>query len=294
MADWRAWLTRSPLPRRVLLFVAGLALVAASAYVVFHVLPSNQTAQPGEEVRIDERFRAWTPEEGWTEGLRTRTVAVVDDPAGLALRERVEGAASPRGASFSLPVDGALNVEGEPAVRAGFPATPLFGEPRETVYLAVPWADDGHAAVGAIDTFHRSDVVDRDGTGLVEYNARHVAQFFVHDDKIWYRATARTVLVEPLTGDVVDYDRHETLWIEPMPVEGLPHGVHELTTERERVWEAHVEPTATAQAALLERAQHHRAERLEELAAVGLPILGLGDVFLWAAIAARPRRVFPE
>lgn len=293
MGPLRSLLAARSIRRRLILFTVGVLLVAGSAYVVFGVLPAGVGAQAGESRAVTEEVRYWTPDDGWNEELRERTSRLVDVDEQLTLDENVDSAASPRGASFRLPVDQRLRVQGEPGVTAGFPPTPFFESPPETVHVAVPWAQSGRAKVGAFDTFYRTDVTERDGLELVRYQARHSSQFFVHEEKIWYRASVRTALVEPASGTVVEYSDHETLWTEPLPLLGTAHKVHELTTERERVWEAQVDSTPATEQKLLEEAKAERAEQLKDLLSYGLPGLAAGELMLWAAIARRPVRAFP-
>lgn len=278
----------------MILFTIGVALIAGSAYVVFGVLSSGVGAQAGESQAVTEEIRYWTPDDGWSEGLRERTSRFVEADEHLTLDENLGSTHSPRGASFRLAVDQWLRVQGEPGVTAGFPPTPLFDSPPDTVYVAVPWAQSGRAKVGAFDAFHRTGVTEQEGLDLVRYHARHSSQFFVHEEKIWYRASVRTALVEPATGTVVEYSDHETLWTEPLPLLGTAHRVHELTTARERVWEAQVDTTPATEQKLLEKAKGERTEQLKDLLSYGLPGLAAGELMLWAAIARRPVRAFPE
>lgn len=282
---------RGSLARRAVLLVLGLALVAGAAYLVFHVLPAGMQVTEGPATTVSERVSYWTPEEGRQEAIRSRSARIVEVSDGLALKERLGAAHSPRGRSFQLAINASGLVEGEPGVRVRFPTTPLFGEAPRKVHLGVPWTTDDGTAIGAIDTFHREGTVEEDGIRLVRYKAREPSQFFVTDGTIWYRAAQRTVLVEPVTGDVVDYRTHEVLWREPEPQPFVPHRVHELTTEKRKVWEATVEPTEASAQALLQQAAAARAEHLEDLLVVGLPVLGAGEVLLWGALAARPRRL---
>lgn len=267
--------------------------MAGSAYIVFHVHPTDTQAQTGQRASVTEQARTWAPQAGWEEHLRQRSVTLDDDGETLTLREHIETAASPRGDRFELPVDGTLHVAGEPGVRATFPTTPIFEAPPAVVYLGVPWETDQGAVVGAIDTFHRMGVTEQDGLELVRYHAREASQFFVHDGTIWYRETNRTALVEPVTGLVVDYHAQETLWTEPHHTGFLTAPLLQQLESKEKVWEAIVEPTPAGEQALLEQAKARRAEHLEDLFTKALPVLGLGEVLLWAAIARRPHRAFP-
>ncbi len=291
-----ASLTRSSLFRRGALLLTGLLLLAAAAAIAVDRTSAPIQAEPGSSTTTQEEIAYWTPEQGWREQVRERTERIVERQDGLALQGTLSGAFSPRGGAFTLPVDEGLEVTGEPGVRAGFPSTPLFGEIRDVVHLGVPWDNEHGLAVGAIDAFHRMGTEQRGGVTLIEYDARHVGQFLVTDGTIWYRATARTALVEPLTGMVVDYRDHETLWSEPVhgPLgeTGLPllGDLDERFTHRERVWASDVRPTPEASQALLERAIDARHDHLWDLALPILPALVAGELAIGMALVGRPER----
>jgi hypothetical protein len=280
--------------RRGGLLAVGVGLVAAAAVLGFHVIPSDAGPDPGASTEVTEHAETWTPAEGWRTGTRTVTTSLVEGDEGLAVRERVQGPASPRGASFTLPVlDDDLRLAADPGGRAGFPAVPFAQSVPDTVHVAVPWADDdGEATVGAYDRFERMGTVERDGLTLVEYHARHATQQFLHEGTIWTRQSERTAIVDVVTGTVVDYEHHETLWAEPQEDDDpLLGGLQQELAEREKVWEAHLEPTDEAVGTLLERAEASRRDTVEDVLMAAGPALVAGQAMLGAALTGRPRRV---
>lgn len=287
-----AWRSMAPWLGRAALLAVGLVLVATAAYVVVHVDPGQLPTEADQPRSVTEHATTWTPDRGRQETLRQRTTVADASDDGLVHRESIDAPASPRGHRFQLPLDDRLEVDHEPGARVTFPPTPLFDAPPETVHLAVPWADEGPDPVGALDTFRRMDTVEQDGVTLVRYHARHSAQFFVHEETVWFRQTNRTALVEPVTGAVVDYRDHETLWTKPMRSNPLIGNLLNDLTTREKVWEATVEPTEAAQAQLFEQAMTARSEHLRSLATTALAALAAGEMLLWAALAGRPRRFF--
>lgn len=283
---------KAPL-RRGALVLLGAAVIVTAAWIVLDAIPSSAGPGPGTEATVEESVQRWTPEDGWEQTERTSTQRIEGEADAAVFRERISSEASPRGDDFALEVEDGLRLAREPGARAAFPATPFLGTPPETVYVAVPWEDGGDASVGAYDRFERTGTVEQDGVELVEYSARHGRQAFLHEDTIWYRQSSQTALVEPVTGTVVDYRDHESLWREPYEGDDpLLGSIKQDLAGPEKTWEATVEPTEAASSALLDEAKAQRAEVATEMAATASAGLVLGDALLLAALTARPRRLF--
>lgn len=276
--------------------VLGVGLVFAAAYLGLYLVPFSNGVEPGASTSVTERAETWTPEDGWREDLREATARIEVEDDGLVFEERLSSPAPPRGNVFELPVEEDLRLAHEPGARASFPPMPVFQEPRDTVYVAVPWSDGDQARVGAYDRFEHIETVERDGVTLLEYHARHGSQQFLHDGTIWTRASERTALVEPVTGTVVDYEDHETLWAEPHedddPVLG---SIKQQLAEREKVWEATIEPTDASSSALLDQAEAARDDHVQRIVAAAAAPLIAGQALLAAGLTGRPRRLMaPE
>jgi len=280
----------APLALRAVLVLAGVGVLLGGGYLVTEGIPDALDADDAPPRSYREHVSYWTPEEGHQQALRSTEQSIEASSRGLALVERVEGVHSPRGAAFALPVNETYDVPGEPAVDARFAPTLPWEDPPATVHLAVPWATSEGTRVGAIDTFHRLDVVERDGTTLVKYFAREPSQFFVVDGTIWYRSAERIEYVEPATGSVVDYERTETLWTEDFDPSTVGQLTREYTSEREKVWSATVKPTPTASDRLLEQALEKRESVVEEAAWTAGIAFVVGQTLLGAGLMARPRR----
>lgn len=268
---------------RVVLLAAGLAFVTASFVSVFLLVPRALGPGPGDELVLSENVRWWTNEDGWSEDTRSHVVRVRDVAPGLRVEEDIAGAHSPRGGRFVLPVDASLEVVGEPGVRLAFPPTPLFRDAPHNVYLGVPWASPSLSKIGAIDNFTFTEQLELDGLAVNRYEARHVAQEFVHGGQLWKRATHRVVLVEPLTAIVVDYYEHETLWRKEMPeLLPLPFPIEapQPFERRVKVWESVVTPTDVTHDALMDQAREARRGHFLEIMLWGLPLLIVGEICL--------------
>lgn len=283
---------KAPL-RRAALVLVGAAAILVAAWAVFDAIPASAGPGPGTEATVTESVERWTPQDGFERTERTSTHRIEAEDGATVFRERISSEASPRGDAFELEVEDGLRLAHEPGARAGFPATPFMGTPPETVYVAVPWEDDEVARVGAYDRFERAGTVERGGIELVEYTARHGRQAFLHGDTIWYRQSSQTALVEPVTGTVVDYRDHESLWRESFEDGGpLLGSLQQDLAQPEKAWEATVEPTEASSDELLEQAKAERAEVARKMAGTALAGLVVGDACLLAALMARPRRLF--
>lgn len=262
---------------RTLLFFAGVGAVLGAALFVLALAPTTVSAEDGLERAYKEEVRYWTPSDGWQVATRTRTFVLDDTPAGGELREAIEGPHGPRGDSFRLHTDADGVVVEEPGVRVAFPPSPPPFDPFSAVHLGVPWERSGASAVAAIDSFERVGTAERHGLRVTVYEARHVGQFYVTGETAWFRSTARVAFVEPLTGRVVDYEDHETLWRKHVPSERPLSLLPSLFEAPERVWDLHAEPTEETRAAMAEDAKRARTDYFARLAAGGLPLLLVGE-----------------
>lgn len=278
------------IPRGIALLL-GLGLLAAGAFAVVQVVRGNLDPQPGAQATVTERVDYWTPHEGDQQVLRPRRTQVRDTAEGLEVLHRLDGAHSPRGDRFPLEVTDRYRLEAEPGGFARFPPTALWEEPPETVHLAVPWATDDGVRLGPFDTFQRLHEVERAGVTLVEYQAREPNQFLVDGDTVWFRNADRTAFVEPVSGTVVDYRSHETIWRAPLDRPDLLHDLEPPRENREKVWEATARPTDAATVARAEQARDRRSDHWSDVLLAGLPLLGAGEALLWAGLAGRPRRL---
>lgn len=263
----------------------GALLIAGAGALAFAVVPQSLGPQAGQEHAVTEAIRYWTPEDGWQEATRTDHVQVTEAGQALRFEQTVDGPHSPRGDSFAFTIQEDYELADEQGLRASFPPTPYLRDPPSRVYLAVPWELEDGAFAGAHDNLTLVETTERQGTELLVYEAYHGRQFFHPEDGLtWYRAVERTVLVEPLTGTIVDHDTHEVLWKETYPtVEGLPipWAIQKPLLEREKVWEAHVSVTPESQADRLETAEDRRDGYHWQMIAAGLPTLLLGEVLIW-------------
>ncbi len=267
--------------------------MAASFVIVFHVVPSELSPKAHRGEPVSEQARTWTPEQGWSEQIRRSSAEVVEEGEDLVFEKRVSNAHSPRGAVFEVPVEEDLRLVEEPGARMAFPAVGFFEEPAETVFLAVPWSGQGEDTVRVFDRFEWVAVDEREGLTLVEYHARHGSQALLHGDHIWFRQAERSVLVEPVTGSIVDYEEAEALWSEPYEAGDPRFGfLLQGLQEREKVWEASVSPSPAAQQALVEEAKQARNDHALELAWTGGPVFVAGQALLFAGLAGWPRRAF--
>lgn len=273
--------------------ILGAVLVAGSALAIAHEAVDRLNPEPGDQQQVTERVSYWTDDAGAGQTLRPRTTSVQDSGGRLQLIDRVEGVHSPRGDRFPLQLEERFGLADKEGGFAAFPPTPRWQEPPEMVHLGVPWRTADGVQVPLFDSFHRLHEVERDGLTLVKYKANEPNQFFVESDTVWFRNVERTVLVEPVTGTVVDYRAHETIWEAPRESSG-PLGLFGTAREnREKVWEATVEPTPASQQALAERAEHQLSAQLEAFAWTGGPLLAVGELAMAAAMLGRPRRLMP-
>jgi hypothetical protein len=280
----------SKLLARGLLVAAGALILVASAYAVFALLPASFGPEPGTQQAHEERVDYWTPEEGYQTFLRPRTDQIQRSADGLELVRRLDGPHSPRGDEFRVGLEEGWRLAEAPAAHAAFPATSLWQQPAETVYVGVPWETQAGDRVVLFDDFQRLHEVQRHGLTLVKYHASEPNQFLVDGDQVWFRAAERTAFVEPISGTVVDYEDEETIWRASLEGPALLHEVQPPREQREKVWEATIEPTPGAQAQRAEQAETARAQQLEHLLAIGLPGLVVGEVLIGAGLLGRPKR----
>lgn len=280
----RSWILRG------LVFLVGVALVAVAAFAVFEVTPEDLNPEPGEQARVTETVDYWTPRSGDQQALRPRTATIEPQGDGFAFVEQIQGVHSPRGDRFALALSDRLELAEEPGAVAAFPPTPLWSEPPEIVYLAVPWETPEGVEVGAFDDFHRLREVPREGMTLVEYKAREPNQFFLTDGTVWFRSIDRTALVDPVSGTVVDYREHEILWKADAERPALLNRIDPPRTNREKVWEATVEPTPSSVQALAAQAEEQRDAMLEQALVSGGVPLAFAWVAMGAGLAGWPRR----
>lgn len=280
-----------PLAFRAGQILMGTLLIAGAGALAFAIVPQSLGAEPGQEHTVEEAIRYWTPEDGWQQATRTERVRVDEAGDGLRFEQTVDGPHSPRGDRFAFAIGEDYELTDEEGLRTGFPPTPYLREAPRNVYLAVPWELEQGAYAGAHDNLTLIDTTQRQGLEVLVYEAYHGRQFFHPMDGLtWYRAVDRTVYVEPLTGTVVDHQTHEILWKETYPIiEGIPApwSVQKPLIEREKVWEAHVSPSAESQAERIEAAEDRRSGYHWRMIAVGLPTLLLGEVLIWRATAGR-------
>ncbi|PSG96199.1 hypothetical protein BRD56_11765 [Thermoplasmatales archaeon SW_10_69_26] len=287
----RGWLpAASTLAVRGLLVLAGALVVATGAYAVFHLAPASLDPEPGQTQAVTERVAYWTPEDGHQQILRPRTDHVRQDADGLELVRRLQGTHSPRGGQFQVDLGDRWRLAEEPAAYAAFPPTPVWEEPPETVHVGVPWQTEDGKRIGGFDDFQRLHETERDGLALVKYEAREPSQFLVDGDQVWFRTAVRTALVEPVTGTVVDYHDEETLWTAPLEGPDIVHEIQPPRENREKVWEATVEPTPASQQQRVEQAEQTREDHLEHVLALAVPALLAGELLMGAGITGRPKR----
>lgn len=281
---------------RLARLVLGAALILAAAATAVTIVPDQLEPSPGDRQVLGEEIRWWTPEDGWREGVRTRTLTVLDSPEGLQLDEAISGPHSPRGASFQLPISEDLRLRTESALHAGFPPTPYFATLADNVHLAVPWQDGAGTAAGAVDNMTRSGIGEVGGLATVTYRAHHADQFFVEDEgsgQVWFRAVQRTVEVEPISGTVLDHTTHEVIWrAETGALGDLPvlSTLERDLLGREKVWEATLHLTPAAQAQQADRAAEQRSTYHRNLFLAGAPLLALGELLVWRGIVGPGRR----
>lgn len=275
---------------RVLVFSLGALLVLGSAYAVFRIAPEDLGPKPGAHASVTETVDYWTPKQGDQEALRPVSATVRDSGANLTWVQKLQGPHSPRGGQFALELAEGYELAEDPGADVTFPPTPLWEKPPEIVYLGVPWQTEDGVQLGAFDDFYRLHEVRRDGVTLVKYEAREPNQFFISGDTIWFRSIHRVAFVEPVSGTVVDYRDHETLWRASRDRPTLLQELEPPSQSREKVWEATVEPTPASSQQLLRQAEQHRAEHLEDLLVAGMPLLAAGEVLMWGALVGRPRR----
>jgi hypothetical protein len=280
----------SALVARGLLVLTGAALLAASAYAVFALLPASLGPEPGSERAVTESVEYWTPEEGHETVLRPRTDAVHEGSGGLELVRTFAGPHSPRGGEFRVGLDQGWRLAEEPSAHAAFPATPPWEKPPETVYVGVPWQTDRGLQLALFDDFRRLHEVEDHGLDLVKYKADEPSQFLVDDDVAWFRSVQRTALVEPISGTVVDYREEETIWRTSLEGPELLRDVRPPSDQREKVWEATIEPTPAGTQRLAEHAEEARADELRELAAYALPAVLASEALMAAGLVGWPKR----
>jgi hypothetical protein len=251
--------------------------------------PGALPPEAGTSQAVTEKVDYWTPEEGDEQVLRPRNDHVRRTGDGLELVRRLEGPHSPRGGAFSVELGERWTLAEEPAAYATFPPTPMWEEPPATVHVGVPWEKEGKT-IGGFDDFHRLEEVRRHGLDLVKYKAREPNQFLVDGDVVWYRSAERVAFVEPVSGTVVDYRDEETLWRAPLQETELLNDVQPPRENREKVWEAVVEPTPAGTQQLAQAAERSRGDHLGQLAVYGLPALLAGQGLLWVGLTGRPKR----
>lgn len=274
-----------PLALRAGQILLGILLVAGAGALAFAIVPQSLGPQPGAEHTTEEEIRYWSPDDGWQQATRTDRVRLAQVGEELRFEQTVEGPHSPRGDRFTFTIGEDYELTEEEGLRTGFPPTPYLREAPRNVYLAVPWELEEGVSAGAHDNLTLTGTAERGDLELLVYEAYHGNQFFHPEDGLtWYRAVERTVYVEPVTGTVVDHQTHEVLWKETYPtVEGIavPWTVQKPLVEREKVWEAHVSPSAESQADRVEAAEDRRSSYHWRMIAAGLPTLILGEVLIW-------------
>jgi hypothetical protein len=127
-----------------------------------------------------------------------------------------------------------------------------------------------------------------EGLDVLRYEARHDDQFYVTPNgQVWFLAVERVAVVEPLTGTLVDYRVHETLWRQVDAAPEIPLPIDVDLSERERVWEAMITPTPATVDERLQAAEEGRQDHHVRMALYGLGPLLLGELAIFMGLTGR-------